>query len=121
MKVGAARCVFVATIACLQLACEPESARSPAQTPGIDARVHPACAFPSAADAAQIDGARVSVRVLVAKNGKPLAVQTIQEPGFGFGEAAVRCVMSMRFAPALDSNGVSVESWSAPFSIQFVR
>src|SRR4051812_14079506 len=52
-----------------------------------------ACSFPTTADTAKIDAAVVTFRVLVAPDGSPQAVQTLQEPGFGFGTAATRCAM----------------------------
>jgi hypothetical protein len=81
----------------------------------------PSCAFPKEADAAKIDGAEVVVRVRVRVDGSPQAVQTIEEPGFGFGLAATKCAMTRRYQPATDDNGTPVHAWTPPFRIRFVR
>lgn len=79
------------------------------------------CAFPSEADSSGIDAANVKLRVLVGANGSPQAVQTLEDPGMGFGTAATSCAMARRYAPARDEQGHAVSAWTAPISIRFVR
>jgi protein TonB len=79
------------------------------------------CGFPPAADANKIDGAAVVIRVLVRTSGQAELVQTLEEPGFGFGEEATRCAMSWRYAPATDTRGEPVRAWTPPFRVRFVR
>lgn len=80
-----------------------------------------ACFFPAEADVAKIDAAAVVLRVLVRADGSPELVQTIEEPGFGFGRAATRCAMTRRYVPARDIRGAAVRGWTAPFGVRFVR
>jgi hypothetical protein len=79
------------------------------------------CKFPVEANPAKIDAADVTVRVLVKPDGSPQMVQTIEEPGFGFGPAATRCAMSRRYRPATDAQGAPVSGWTPPIRIRFLR
>jgi hypothetical protein len=80
-----------------------------------------ACSFPTAADTAKIDAAVVTFRVLVGPDGSPQAVQTLEEPGFGFGSAATRCAMARKYSPASDEQGVPYAAWTPPIHLRFVR
>ncbi|HYO95649.1 MAG TPA: energy transducer TonB [Polyangiaceae bacterium] len=80
-----------------------------------------ACVFPPEADVAKIDGAEVILRVLVRADGSAELVQTIAEPGVGFGRAATRCAMTRRYVPAKDVRGVAVRGWTPPFRVRFIR
>jgi hypothetical protein len=79
------------------------------------------CAFPKEADQHKVDAAVVTLRVRVGPDGSPLAVQTLEEPGFGFGAAATRCAMARRYTPARDTNGTPFAEWTPPFNLKFVR
>jgi hypothetical protein len=81
----------------------------------------PDCAFPNAADAAKIDTAVVAIRVLVKADGSPQKVQTVEEPGSGFGPAAIRCAMARTYEPATDDNGNAIDGWTPPIRIVFRR
>lgn len=67
--------------------------------------VRPQCAFPAQAKQANIDRATVVLRVRVEKDGHPKSVRLVNDPGFGFGAAAVGCMLKSRFAPAQDKHG----------------
>ena len=79
------------------------------------------CAFPRAADPAKIDAAVVAIRVLVKADGSPQMAQTLEEPGFGFGAAAIRCAMARTYEPATDDNGNAIDGWTPPIRIVFRR
>lgn len=116
---------------CILLGCSPQSGRTPAMPVTMDDGPgtlpkwadpgDPTCAFPKEADPAKIDAADVTVRVLVRADGSPQMVQTIEEPGFGFGPAATRCAMARRYKPATSDRGVPISGWTPPIRIRFVR
>ena len=121
--------IFAAAV--LLLACEPEPSfapSSPFETRG-GARVplrwgdpgDPSCGFPVEADAAKIDAAEVVLRVFVRRDGSPQAVQTLEEPGFGFGQAATRCAMARSYVPGTDAQGTPVTAWTPPIHLRFIR
>lgn len=66
------------------------------------------CPFPAEADAAQVDDARVTVRVFVGADGAVSRVDVVSDPGFGFGREARKCALRERFRPALDRDGASI-------------
>lgn len=81
----------------------------------------PTCHFPPDAQAAKVNAAAVVVRVLVEPDGAPGAVQLLEDPGYGFGNEAVRCVGARRFEPERDAQGTAVRGWTTPIRINFLR
>lgn len=79
------------------------------------------CEFPREADSAKIDAAEVVIRVLVRSDGSPQAVQTLDEPGYGFGTAATRCAMARKYTPGHDDRGKPIAAWTPPLHLRFVR
>lgn len=63
------------------------------------------------------------VRAVVREDGSVASVELLSDPdpGHGFGEAALRCARTARFAPALDAAGRPVEARSPPIRVRFVR
>ena len=123
---------FVVTLGViLHSGCGPEPRRASAvpisanDTPdNVNRWDHPddaACVFPKGADDAKIDAADVVLRVLVRPDGSPQLVQTLEEPGFGFGPAATRCAMARRYAPAMNEQGIAITAWTKPIRIKFLR
>jgi len=118
-------------LASLVVGCELKSQRSPAlplalfETPGEPPRwADPgdsSCGFPSEAAVAKIDAAAVSLRVLVGADGLPKAVQVLEEPGFGFGSAAVHCAMARKYQSGTDERGVRIAGWTPPIRLRFLR
>jgi hypothetical protein len=123
--------LIVPGLASTFVGCRPESQRSPAlplalfETPGEPPSwADPGdstCGFPPGAALATIDAAAVSLRVLVGADGLPKAVQLLEEPGFGFGTAAVRCAMARKYQSGTDDQGVPIASWTPPIRLRFLR
>ena len=108
-----------------QLEIAPSSPLGPSRAPATSLKWadpgDPICAFPTEADTAKIDAAEVVLRVLVRSDGSPQAVQTLQEPGFGFGAAATRCAMGRRYTPGHDARGLPAAAWTPPLHLRFIR
>lgn len=79
------------------------------------------CAWPSEADAEQIDEHTAVIRVAVRPDGSVESASITQDPGFGFGAAAVRCALRTRFVPAKDRQGRPVRAQSSPIRVRFTR
>jgi periplasmic protein TonB len=79
------------------------------------------CPWPSEADAEQINEQFVVLRVVVDKSGSVISARVINEPGFGFGDAAKTCAMRTHFSPARDAQGDPVQAESPPIRVRFVR
>jgi protein TonB len=79
------------------------------------------CAWPREADAEQIDEQTAVIRVVVRPDGSVESAQVVQDPGFGFGAAAVRCALGTRFVPAEDRQGRRVRAKSPPIRVRFTR
>lgn len=100
--------------------------RSPGRPPDLS---HPvtlddeewSCPWPAAADEAEIDQATALVRVTVGPDGRVESARVVDDPGWGFGAAAVRCARSARFRPALDLQGRPVRASSPPIRVRFTR
>ena len=63
------------------------------------------CPFPPQADLHQVDKATVVLSVTVAPSGRVTNASVLSDPGYGFGAAARRCILSMTFPPALNEDG----------------
>jgi protein TonB len=67
------------------------------------------------------DEAAVRIVVRVRADGSAERVSVLNDPGHGFGAAAISCAMSQRYQPALDSQGLNTASNTPPFVIRFRR
>ena len=86
-------------------------------------RVHSSslsCPFPPQADRQAIDEAAALVRVSIDATGKVTGVRILNDPGFGFGRAALDCAKKMTFDPALDDDAKPVD-FSMPIRVRFRR
>jgi protein TonB len=54
-------------------------------------------------------------------DGTALSARIVDDPGFGFGEEAMRCAMSWRYVAARDRQGRPVRGSTLPFAVQFDR
>jgi protein TonB len=79
------------------------------------------CAWPREADAEQIDEQTAVIRVVVRPDGSVESAQVVQDPGLGFGAAAMRCALGTRFVPAEDRAGRRVRAKSPPIRVRFTR
>jgi protein TonB len=74
-----------------------------------------------AAEQQQIDEQTVTLRALVATDGRARSVTVIEDPGSGFAAAARACALLTRFTPAADAQGRNVQAWSPPIRVHFTR
>jgi protein TonB len=79
------------------------------------------CRFPEEAEALGIDEADVVVRVTVAPTGAAEGADVVRDPGHGFREAALDCVLSARYVPALNPAGSPIRATTRPFTVHFSR
>jgi hypothetical protein len=89
--------------------------------PRIGGRVYWECPWPSAAARAGVNHAVVHVTVDVTARGGATAAQLIDQPGYEFGEDAIRCAMDQRYIPGRDASGKPVAGRTRKFSVQFNR
>jgi protein TonB len=54
-------------------------------------------------------------------DGRVSAASVLSDPGYGFGEAALRCARQHRFLPALDPLGRAIAATSPPVHVTFTR
>jgi outer membrane biosynthesis protein TonB len=78
------------------------------------------CPFPIEADRFQINQARVVLAFCVDANGYASASRVVEDPGYGFAEAALQCVAKVRFNPGLDASGNSAPSRFV-LSVRYLR
>ena len=106
--------------------------RTPKRTPsGRDDRSRPVqmrpgewhCAWPSAALDESFHEQVVVLRVRVDAQGKLIDARLIDDPGRGFGEAALACARAQRdrFTAARNSLGAAIGAWSPPIRVRFYR
>ena len=79
------------------------------------------CPFPEAADKAAVDDGVVLVVVTVASTGQAVAVEVLQDPGYGFGAAARTCFLAQKYIPARNSEGNAVQGTTRPIRVRFAR
>lgn len=79
------------------------------------------CPWPGAALAEEIYEQSVLLRVVVRADGSVESVRIIEDPGYGFGPAALACAERTRFSPARDSQGRSIRATSPPIRVRFTR
>ncbi|HEY6477672.1 MAG TPA: ferric siderophore ABC transporter substrate-binding protein, partial [Polyangia bacterium] len=95
-------------------------ARSRARPVSLDQAAW-SCPWPAEADARQVDQETVVIRVAVAADGRPDRVEVVEDPGFGFGQAARQCALATRFGAARNAAGESVAALSPPIRVHFFR
>jgi len=98
----------------------PAPKNSPDRSEPIAAESQWHCAWPAEADAEQINEQSAVIRVTVRADGSLESAAIQDDPGYGFGRAAVACASGMRFSPAKDRNGRDVRS-SAAIRVHFSR
>lgn len=79
------------------------------------------CPWPDAAMSADIYEAFVIIRVRVNPQGLAQQAEVLEDPGHGFGQAAIACAKRTRFAPARDQAGTPIFATSPPIRVRFVR
>jgi protein TonB len=79
------------------------------------------CPFPTEADFARIDHAVVTLRVTVKPDGRAGAITVLEDPGHGFGRAAVYCAKQLVFSAARNRQGTFIEAEAPPTRIRFTR
>ncbi|MGB1017372.1 MAG: energy transducer TonB, partial [Nannocystaceae bacterium] len=79
------------------------------------------CPWPVAAIDEPIDEQLAVIRVTVAKNGSVVAAKVLQDPGHGFGAAALKCAKQTRFEPATNRAGQPIRAQSPPIRVWFSR
>lgn len=79
------------------------------------------CDWPREAISAEVYEQAVVLRVVVLADGRVEAAQLIEDPGNGFGPAALACAKRTRFSPALDESGAATRALSPPIVVRFTR
>ena len=79
------------------------------------------CPFPVEADLARIDHAVVTLQVTVKADGHAGAITVLDDPGHGFGRAAIYCVKQLLFSAARNKQGTFIEAAAPPTRIRFTR
>jgi len=79
------------------------------------------CPWPEQADLLSVDEERVVIRVDVDAAGSVVRAAVVEDPGYGFGDAALRCARRHRFVPALDASGRAIAATSPPIRVRFTR
>jgi protein TonB len=100
----------------------PEPSREPDRSRPVSlAENEWQCAWPRAADAADIDEQSVVLRAWVRLDGSVESARLVSDPGHGFGEAALACAARTHFAPARDRQGQTLRAESPPIRVRFTR
>lgn len=79
------------------------------------------CDWPAAAVAEDIYEQFVVLRVVARADGNVERVTIVEDPGHGFGAAAMGCARRTRFTPARDALGAPVRATSPPIRVRFTR
>ncbi len=81
------------------------------------------CAWPSAAIGEPIHEQVVVLRVRVDAQGELIDARLLDDPGRGFGQAALACARAQRdlFTAARDPMGTAIRAWSPPIRVRFYR
>lgn len=66
--------------------------------PGRPFKTSPCCQFPEGAPA-DVTSALVTVRVHLNDGGTPSRVDVLDDPGYGFAQEAIICLMDTKFTP----------------------
>jgi len=105
-----------------QLAAPTSPAPAPLLTRAV--QLDPAewrCDWPREAIEQEIYDQAVVLRVVVRADGRVEAAQLIEDPGHGFGPAALACAKRTLFSPALDADGTPTRAVSPPIRVRFTR
>jgi hypothetical protein len=94
--------------------------RGSARPPGLGEIEWP-CPWPASAALAGIDHAIVHMTVLVSLDGRPSAPELVDDPGFGFGAAALHCSIEHVYRSGRSANGKPVPGRTLPFQVHFDR
>ena len=81
------------------------------------------CPWPPEAESADVDRVTVGTRIQVRSDGTTAHAEVVRDPGMGFGEAAVACLLRAPrsvWQVALDQSGRPVAA-SRPFILEFRR
>jgi len=79
------------------------------------------CPWPTAAVDEPIDEQLAVIRVTVEKTGSVVAATLLEDPGHGFGSAALKCAKNTRFEPATNRAGQPIRAQSPPIRVWFSR
>ena len=81
------------------------------------------CPWPSAATGEPIHEEVVVLRVRINALGKLIDARLIDDPGRGFGDAALTCARAQRelFTAARTPKGTAIRAWSPPIRVRFYR
>ena len=79
------------------------------------------CWFPLEAVRRGVGAATVILRVRVGPDGRVHGVQTIRDPGAGFGRVAAACATIRPYDPTIDAHGRPVEATTPPIRMHFLR
>jgi protein TonB len=79
------------------------------------------CRWPREAEDLAIDEQLVPIRVRVRADGTAASATLEQDPGNGFGTAAVACALQTRFTPARNRDGNPINSRPTLIRVRFTR
>jgi hypothetical protein len=79
------------------------------------------CGFPAAANAEQVNFARVRLVVTVGVDGRARSVAVQTDPGSGFGALARQCAYRYSYQTAHDASGQPRTATTPPFWVTFTR
>jgi len=86
----------------------------------LEAR-HWKCPWPEEADLLAVDAETVVLGVEVDAEGVVHQATIVSDPGYGFGQAALRCARQNRFLPATNELGQPISAKSPPIRVRFSR
>jgi outer membrane biosynthesis protein TonB len=78
------------------------------------------CPFPSEADDADLNEAKVVLRIDVGPDGRVRAATPVGDPGHGFAREARRCAFGKHWSPGLDRAGRAVAATTV-VNVRFIR
>jgi len=78
------------------------------------------CPFPTNEEARKVTLTHVTIEIDVDDTGKLVDVKAVEDPGRGFGEAAIACARSQEYLPHLDDAGHPVR-WKRSLRIRYDR
>lgn len=79
------------------------------------------CPWPDAAESLALDEQVAVIRVVVAPDGAVESAEIVEDPGDGFGAAALACARRTRFSPARDGEGRAIRARSPAIRVHFHR
>jgi periplasmic protein TonB len=97
------------------------AARGTAARPVSLTSEHWRCPWPAAALAQDLYEQSVIVRAWVRADGSVEQANVVDDPGNGFGAAAIACALRTRFNPARNARGEALRALSPPIRVRFTR